>query len=296
MSRILVAEDSPTQALAIRLMLENAGHGVILAKNGREALGTLSQTAADLVVTDLKMPEMDGLHLVEAIRTQHPLVPVILMSAHGSEEIAAEALQRGAASYVPKRRMARDMVRTIGNVLAVSGAGGGRSTRRRPEGWTRTESHYVIDNDITLIPELVSYLSENAARMRLCDGTGLIRVNVALCEALTNAILHGNLELDSTIREESEAMFYNLARARREHVPYGDRRVHLIEREDADEVTYVIRDEGPGYDPADLPDPSDPTTLERASGRGLLLIRTFMDEVSHNAAGNEITMVKRRES
>src|SRR5215218_3259615 len=121
MSRILVAEDSTTQALAIKLMLEAAGHGVAIARNGREALLALSNTAADLVLTDLKMPEMDGLQLVEAVRVQHPLIPVILMSAHGSEEIAADALQRGAASYVPKRRMARDMVRTVDNVLAVSG-------------------------------------------------------------------------------------------------------------------------------------------------------------------------------
>src|SRR5215218_9424651 len=151
MSRILVAEDSPTQALAIQLMLEGAGHGVVVAKNGREALATLAKNPTDLVLTDLKMPEMDGLQLVEAIRVQHPLIPVILMSAHGSEEIAAEALQRGAASYVPKRRM--------------------------PDCWTRSESHFVLENDVSLIPNLVGYFAENAARMRLCDGTGLIRVN-----------------------------------------------------------------------------------------------------------------------
>ena len=63
--------------------------------------------------------------------------------------------------------------------------------------------------------------------------------------------------------------------------------------ERADEVTYVVRDEGPGFNPAELPDPTDPANAERPSGRGLLLIRTFLDSVSHNPAGNEITMVKR---
>ncbi len=60
------------------------------------------------------------------------------------------------------------------------------------------------------------------------------------------------------------------------------------------EVRYVIRDEGPGFNPAALPDPTDPTQLEKATGRGLYLIRTFMDEVQHNATGTEITMVKRK--
>ena len=55
----------------------------------------------------------------------------------------------------------------------------------------------------------------------------------------------------------------------------------------------MIRDEGPGFDPTKLPDPTDPANMEKASGRGLLLIRTFMEEVRHNDQGNEITMVWR---
>lgn len=293
MSRILVAEDSATQALAIKLMLEAAGHGVAIARNGREALAALADGGADLVLTDLKMPEMDGLALVGAVRTQHPLTPVILMSAHGSEEIAAEALQRGAASYVPKRRLARDLVRTVANMLSVSGEVGAR--RSSPAGWVCTDSHFMLDNDVSLIPDLVSHFSQNAARMRLCDGTGLIRVNVALSEALSNAILHGNLELDSAMREENESAYYELGRVRRLQDPYRNRRVQITERIETAAVTYVIRDDGPGYDPATLPDPNEPANLERSSGRGLLLIRTFMDEVRHNDAGNEITLVKRRD-
>ena len=56
----------------------------------------------------------------------------------------------------------------------------------------------------------------------------------------------------------------------------------------------MVRDEGLGFDPSLLPDPTDPANLGKVSGRGLLLIQTFMDHVEHNATGNEITMVKRR--
>src|SRR5437764_547022 len=82
-----------------------------------------------------------------------------------------------------------------------------------------TESHFLLENDVSLIPDLVGYFSHNAARMRLCDGTGLIRVNVALSEALSNAILHGNLELDSAMREDDEAAYYELGRVRRYQDP-----------------------------------------------------------------------------
>jgi len=60
-------------------------------------------------------------------------------------------------------------------------------------------------------------------------------------------------------------------------------------------VTIVVRDDGPGFDPAEVPDPTVPEMLERASGRGMLLMRTFMDEVRYNKAGNEVTMIKRRD-
>jgi anti-sigma regulatory factor (Ser/Thr protein kinase) len=54
-----------------------------------------------------------------------------------------------------------------------------------------------------------------------------------------------------------------------------------------------VRDEGPGFDPGGLPDPTDPANLERPCGRGLLLMKTFMDEVRYNDRGNEVTMRKR---
>ena len=73
-------------------------------------------------------------------------------------------------------------------------------------------------------------------------------------------------------------------------------RVYVTVRMSRVEAVFMIRDEGPGFDPASLPDPTDPANLERVSGRGLLLIQTFMDKVEHNETGNQITMVKRRYS
>ena len=60
------------------------------------------------------------------------------------------------------------------------------------------------------------------------------------------------------------------------------------------ELKFIIRDQGPGFDVASIPDPTDPENLAKVSGRGLLLINAFMDEVRHNKQGNEITMIKRK--
>jgi anti-sigma regulatory factor (Ser/Thr protein kinase) len=89
--------------------------------------------------------------------------------------------------------------------------------------------------------------------------------------------------------------FRRLADRRRGEAPYRDRRVRVSARVGPDRATFVIADQGAGFDVAKLPDPTDPENLLLAHGRGVLLMRTFMDEVRFNDAGNRVTLVKRRE-
>jgi CheY-like chemotaxis protein/anti-sigma regulatory factor (Ser/Thr protein kinase) len=292
MASVLVVDDSAVERRRVEKLLNKiADLTVLTAANGREAIEILGREPLDLVLTDMQMPEMDGLQMVEEIRSKFPAVPVILMTAHGSEETAVQALQKGAASYVPKRNLAQDLEETIESVLTISKTN--RSQRRLLESLMQTESQFVLENDTSLIPSLIGHLESNLLRMKLCDENGLIRVAVALREALINAIHHGNLEVTSQLREQDEKLYYQQVEERRHQEPYQDRRVYLLARESHGEAVYVVRDEGPGFDPTGLPDPLDPANLEKVSGRGLLLIRTFMDEVHHNKHGNEITMVKR---
>jgi CheY-like chemotaxis protein/anti-sigma regulatory factor (Ser/Thr protein kinase) len=294
MAVILVVDDSPVdRTRAGGLLKKRAGLTPAFAANGREALEAIAAQPPDLVLTDLQMPEIDGLELVETVRRRFPSLPVILMTAHGSEEIAVQALRKGAASYVAKRNLAAELVDTVLSVLEIARAD--LSQKHILACLTQTESRYELDNDIASIAPLIGQLEANLNRMELCDETGLIRVAVALREALVNAIYHGNLDLTSALLESDEAKFAELASRRPREDPYARRRVHLLARETRSEVTYVIRDEGQGFDPASLPDPTLPQNLELRTGRGLFLIRTFMDEVSHNLVGNEITMVKRRD-
>jgi anti-sigma regulatory factor (Ser/Thr protein kinase) len=238
------------------------------------------------------MPEMGGLQLVEQVKLKYPGLPVILMTAHGSEEIAIQALKAGAASYVPKRNLAKELLETVEDVLAVAGA---KQLEQKllDECWTQTKAYFRLPNDLAYIPTLVSHLQENLIRRKICDENGLLRIAVALREALSNAILHGNLEVSSELRLHDERSYYALMEKHKNEEPYEDRYVYVAVEESPVEAVYIIRDEGPGFDPASLPDPTDPVNLERACGRGLLLIRTFMDEVRHNKKGNEITLVKR---
>ena len=151
----------------------------------------------------------------------------------------------------------------------------------------KSEFHFVLGNDTALIAPIINYLDEIIKMLKLCGVNQRMRVGVALQEACLNAIHHGNLEVSSDLRQEDESNYHRLVRARRSQAPYEKRRVTIDVNATADEVVYTITDEGPGFDPSTLPVPADAANLERIGGRGILLIRTFMDTVRHNAAGRQ---------
>jgi CheY-like chemotaxis protein/anti-sigma regulatory factor (Ser/Thr protein kinase) len=292
--QVLVVDDSTVdRRLAGGILEKDSDWQITYAEGGQQALEIMAQQLPTAVLTDLQMPDMDGLELVETIRQRYPLVPVVLMTRHGSDDIAFRALRGGAASYVPKRLLAEELVSTLESVLTAAEVDQRR--RRLSSCLTQSEVYYTLDNDPALISSLVALFQENLTGMGISDETGCIRIGIALEEALVNAMYHGNLEVSSTLKRESERLFKDTIEKRRRMDPYQQRRIFIYSRLSRHEATYVIRDEGPGFDPNSLPDPTDPANLEETSGRGLLLIRTFMDEVRHNDRGNEITMIKRRD-
>ncbi|MGO9464241.1 MAG: response regulator [Isosphaeraceae bacterium] len=290
---VLVVDDAAVDRRMTGAIIEhNLGWRVTYAENGAAALAAMERETPRLVVTDLRMPGMDGLELVAAVRRQYPSVPVVLMTAFGNEEIAMHALREGAASYVPKKTQDRHLVSTLEQIVAAA-----RREHRQQQLMERLahmESSFILDNDPLVIPALVLHVQEYLVQLQFCDQTERIRIGVALEEALANAILHGNLEASSELRQEDEHEYYRLAEDRRRLPPYRDRQVHCTVKLTRSEAVFSFRDEGPGFDPSTLPDPTDPENLGRIGGRGLLLIRTFMDEVTFNEKGNQITLVKRR--
>jgi CheY-like chemotaxis protein len=244
-----------------------------------------------LILTDLIMPDMDGLELVQQVRERFPSIPIILMTAFGSEEAAMRALRAGAANYIPKRYLARDLVETIRCMLRISSDN--RQRRQLLHCLTCRESTFLLENDPNLIASLMEHIQEELDGLGLFDRMGRIRVGIALQEALTNALFHGNLEVSSTLREENERLFFDEAEARRLREPYQSRRIRVVSRLDQESAAFTISDEGPGFDTSRCDQPIDHEDLAKISGRGLLLIRTFMDEVVYNTAGNSLTMTKR---
>ena len=292
MATVLVVDDSAVDRKLAGACLKNCGFDVEFASNGAEALEQIVRERPDMVLTDLVMPQVDGLELVSRIKKSCRGLPVILMTAHGNEEIAATALQTGAASYVPKKNLSRDLEETVVSVMSVAQME--QAEQLVFDSLTRVELTFELGNDMAALRPLIAHMQSQMRQLDLCDESEVVRISTALQEALVNAIEHGNLELDSTLRELKDNTYSKLGSERRGLAPYKDRKVYVTAMFDRDQATWTIRDEGEGFDPQTLPDPTDPASLQRVSGRGLLLIRTFMDEVSFSGRANEICMIKRR--
>jgi CheY-like chemotaxis protein len=286
---VLVVDDSPVDRRLAGGLLERFGCTVQYAADGTEAVQQIAQRPPDLVLTDLQMPGMDGLQLVAAIKSEYPLVPVVLMTAQGSEEIAARALRQGAASYVPKRKLAEDLVPTLQRIWL-----GSLEDQTHPQLMHYLETStavFVLANDLTLIKALVNHLQQMLRCLPLADETERLRVGIALEEALTNACWHGNLEVGSALAGADRDAQEQLARQRLGEAPYRDRRIRVSATISRTEAVFVIRDEGPGFDVSQIATVPD---AEHDAGRGVILMRTIMDEVRYNDAGNEVTLIKRR--
>ena len=287
MTTILVVDDSRVDQTLVEGILSNhhdldlrfAGHGV-------EAMQSIQQQAPDLVVTDLMMPEMDGLQLVRRIRQDRPEIPVIVMTAMGSATNAVEALEVGAASFVPKLQLTERLSDTVRQVLMLKHA-------VHPYGGvvrclSDAELTFHLRSDITLIPQFVDLVQRTTSGLAICDATEAIRISLALEEALLNALVHGNLELTAEVTSNGINPSSDVFCHRSNEPPYCDRTIRVT----GGAMTFVIRDEGPGFDVAELPDEHDLTPFEGGIGRGIRLMRSFMDKVTFNAKGNEVTLVR----
>ncbi len=102
METVLVVDDEKNYPLILSAVLEEEGFEVLTANSGREALEIQKTSDVDLILTDMKMPSMDGIELLEKIKARDPDMPVIMMTAYGSVDKAVEAMEKGAYSYILK--------------------------------------------------------------------------------------------------------------------------------------------------------------------------------------------------
>ncbi len=295
MTNVLVVDDSAIDRKLVEGILKKDQRLKIrTAVSGADALAKLPDIPTDIVVTDLQMPDLDGLQLVTAMQFHFPRIPVVLVTAHGSEELALRALEQGAASYVPKSQLSERLLDTVGQVLARAKAD--RSYEMLAECMRRTEFEFEIDNDLLLIDRLVELVQQIVVSMGLCDVGGQVRLGMALEESLRRAILQGNLEFGAD--ELHRVQLHReggqeLIETRRSQPPYADRKTKVQCWLTPQQARFVIEHAGP---PLQLQHAASCSELEDASDRSVILMRSFMDEANFDPDGRRIELIKRRQA
>lgn len=150
-----------------------------------------------------------------------------------------------------------------------------------------------IKNDIFSIEKIIFSLTRDF--IYFLSFSDLEKVRVGLSEMLTNAIEHGNLGItgDDKLNATESGTYYDLVNERLCDRRFTDRLVTFTYKIDKDGIIIEIEDEGEGFDVNSLPDPTDPESLLKPHGRGILITRMYFDDVSYNDKGNKVTLSKR---
>jgi DNA-binding NtrC family response regulator len=102
MHSILIVEDKVSMAKMLKETLENEGYRIIIARNAKEGIRMIREESPDMLLTDIKLPDRDGIEVLKASKEESPLRPVIVMTAYGSVEVAVSAMKEGAFDFITK--------------------------------------------------------------------------------------------------------------------------------------------------------------------------------------------------
>lgn len=117
MPKVLIVDDERSVVLLLRQILNERGYDTCEAPNGLAGLKWFQSQFIDLVITDLKMPNMDGMTFLREVRRQEPATPVIVLTAYGSPESAIEAKESGAFTYLSKPFEMEELLRAVESLV-----------------------------------------------------------------------------------------------------------------------------------------------------------------------------------
>ena len=179
MGRVLVVDDEPGVLFTLKEVLVDRGHEAITAAGGREALTRLEGVEA--VITDLSMPGMDGLELLQALRERDASLPVVLLTAHGSEKVAVAAMKAGAYDYATKPFDIDEILVVVERALEARAL---RSATRI------LSAEQAIGKRIVGTSAPMRRLLEAVARIADKDVTVLVRGETGTGKELVGSLLH----------------------------------------------------------------------------------------------------------
>ncbi len=179
MARVLLVDDEPSVRAALKELVQGRGWEPLVARSAAEALELVDRV--DAVVTDFSMPEMDGMELLRAVHERDESLPVILLTAHGSERLAVRAIKAGAYEYVTKPFDIDEILLALGRALEA------RELRQRNRQLT---AEHAIGRRVVCESAAMRHLLDATARVATKEITVLVRGETGTGKELIGSLLH----------------------------------------------------------------------------------------------------------
>jgi len=290
MKKILIIDDEDAIRDLLKLALLDNGYHVYEASCGKEGLEIFKENDPDIVLTDVKMPNMSGIEVVKEIKTIKSNADIVIMTGYGTEDTVIDALRAGASNYV-KKPISFDELFTILNNIIYN-----RENEKRYEIVKDVviyeQKKLVIDNDISKVWGIVNQILFNI--MPIINSKKIDGMKLGLYELIINAIEHGNLCI--SYEEKTLALrngsYLKLITEKSKEANKKAKRVYINCDFNREKFTVEIIDQGKGFNYKELIDINDPGSIMSAHGRGIFLASLYFDKLKYKEPGNRVKLVK----
>ncbi|RIL09735.1 MAG: hypothetical protein DCC75_05870 [Proteobacteria bacterium] len=291
---VLFADDDPVMRALFRQFAARAGWDPVIVEDGDSTIKQLSQREFDVVITDFRMPKLEGLPLLKKIKGTHPLQALIVVTGSITVSELVATLKEGAQDIIQKPVDFFSLEHSVNRILSNSDQREFEETLIGKAIWQTT---------------LYRFKSLDLASRKLqlpqihqLHATGLISLHeklsleLAVQEALANSLEHGNLELESIWKEQIDAQGldqYSIIKGSRlKQKRYGDRTISIKVGLTLKRLAIEIQDQGKGFNFQPLLRKRRSLT-QKCYGRGIPLIKEAFDQVQYSLNGRKIRMVKK---
>lgn len=290
MKNILVIDDEDALRKMLRIALTEKGYTVFEASNGIEGIKVFKKISPGIVLTDVNMPEMNGIEMTRKIKEINEDADIVIMTGFGTEDLVIDAIRAGASNYIKKPLQFNELFSILDSIAFK------REARKRYEVVKDVvqyeEKKITMENNLEKIWGVVNQVFYNVTDKN--EEISIDGLKLGLYEIIVNAIEHGNLEISFEEKKKAlqENSYSGLLTKRMDKANREGKNVRIHSIFDKKHIKITVTDCGKGFDYSNLPNQSDPETMLSAHGRGILLASVYYDSVEYKHPGNSVVLVK----
>jgi len=290
--KVLIVEDDVFSRKYFNNIVTVAGYDCKAAEDGKVGLQVFKDFKPDLIISDIQMPNMDGLTMLAEIRKQKSDAIVIMATAFDSEDYAIKALELGANNYLKKPVHAENLKRLLNKYYTIVK----NRTISSDIIHNISQLHFIkqFKSDMSRVPMIVEHLMKETHDT--FEDNERIGLELGLAELLANAVEHGNLEIDyptkSAALDNDELDSLYLKKLADPKI--AARKVTVEFTLNDEYCEWIIADEGQGFDYNAVQNPLKNESILKLHGRGIFISKFQFDDLEYLGKGNVVRIRKNR--